>query len=75
MAALQKLTAIFGEHTTNTHATDEAITQTSNTPTTPAAIRKAPRVHGQTTRNNKPGFIPLTTEGEHAGTREDEEIE
>jgi len=75
MAELQKRTAIFGDHATNAHANDEDITQTLNTPTTPVTIHKAPRVHGQMTHNNKPGFTPLTTEGEHAGTTEGDKVE
>ena len=40
-------------------------TQTSNSPTAPANIRKAPRVHLRNTRNNIPGRLP-TSEGGQA---------
>ena len=44
MEALKRLTDIFANHTNNVRTANEDYQQTSSTSTTPAAIRKAPRV-------------------------------
>jgi hypothetical protein len=75
MEALKRLINIYANHTTNARTANNNFQQTSSTPTTPAAIRKAPRVNGRTTRNNTPGLIPVTTEGAQADTTEGAEVE
>ena len=60
--ALQKLSNIFKLNLGEDNAEDKIRTTTSATPTTRAAIRETPRVHGRPTRNNTPGILP-TFEG------------
>ena len=43
----------------------------SSAPTSKAAVRTAPRVHGRRTRNNTPGIIP-TSEGGGKRSREED---
>ena len=63
--ALAKLAEIFKLKTIEMNPIESQPTQTSNSPTAPANIRKAPRVHLRNTRNNIPGRLP-TSEGGQA---------
>ena len=60
--ALQKLSNIFNLNLGKDNTRDKIRTTTSATPTTKAAIRETPRVHGRLTPNNTPGILP-TFEG------------
>ena len=62
LEALQKLSDIFKLSLGEDNTSDEIRTATSATPTTKAAIRETPRVHGKLTCNNTPGILP-TFEG------------
>ena len=63
--ALAKLAEIFKSKTIEMNPIESQPTQTSNSPTAPANIRKAPRVHLRNTRSNIPGRLP-TSEGGQA---------
>ena len=60
--ALQKLSDIFNVDLEKVEQQYMRENFSSSAPTSKAAVRTAPRVHGRVTRNNKPGIIP-TSEG------------
>ena len=60
--ALQKLGNVFKLNLGEDNSGGEITATTSTTPTTKAAVRKTPRVHGRLTHNNTPGILP-TFEG------------
>ena len=43
----------------------------SSAPTSKAAVRTAPRVHGRRTHNNTPGIIPTSEGGDNRSRAED----
>ena len=57
--ALQKLTEIFAQATTQLEERHERNIPTSTNPTAPKELKKAPRVHQRQTRQNTPGQLPL----------------
>ena len=69
--ALQKLSDIFNidlEEAEKKYVRDNF---SSSAPTSKAAVRTAPRVHGRVTRNNTPGIIPTSEGGGNRGRTED----
>ena len=68
MEALQKLVDIFKANAARSASDGNDGHQTSSTPTTLVAIRITPRTHGQQTRNDPPGVLPISSEGAEAPT-------
>ena len=69
--ALQKLSDIFDIDLEKAEEEYVRSNLSSSAPTSKAAVRTAPRVHGRVTRNNTPGIIPTSEGGGKRGRAEE----